>query len=548
MTQKLFTLVLYVLLLPIGGSFAQSAPDTYWVQFTDKSATPYSVDQPEAFLSSRAIQRRAVQGIAIDELDLPVDPAYVQAVLALGDVQLHNKSKWLNAISIRTTDTDVLDALQELPFVLNVRNSRSLVHSDPVRNKFDAMEALGERDLEYGDSFGQIAMMNGHLLHAENAQGQGMLIGVLDSGFESVDEIAAFDALRARGGIRATSDQVDHDGEVYLDHWHGRSVLSCMAAVVDGALIGTAPQADYVLVRTENAASEYLGEEDNWISGAEFCDSLGVDILNTSLGYTTFDDSLQNHTYAELDGATARISIAAGIAARKGMIPVLSAGNQGNSEWLHISAPADAIDVLSVGATGAQGQYAFFSSQGPSADGRVKPDVSAMGWGTTAIGQSSNVIEPVNGTSFSSPLVAGLVACLWQRHPQRTAQDIMDAVRRSASQYNSPDSELGYGIPDFYAADVLLELSTAISERETPGWVVFPMPFISGFTVQLSAQQNDPLRLELFDMSGRPVWSGAVPPTSSMLQVNDQNLASLKPGSYLLRIEGYGQRAVLKLE
>lgn len=548
MIRKLFPLVLLAFLLPLGGSFAQSAPDTYWVQFTDKSATPYSIDQPEAFLSARAIQRRTQQGIAIDDLDLPVDPAYVQAVLALGDVQLHNKSKWLNAITIRTIDTDVLDALQELPFVLNVRNTRSLIDSDPVRNKFDAMEARGERDLDYGDSFGQIAMMNGQLLHAENSQGQGMLIGVLDSGFESVDEIAAFDALRSRGGIRATSDQVDHDGEVYQDHWHGRSVLSCMAAIVDGALIGTAPQADYVLVRTENADIEFLGEEDNWISGAEFCDSLGVDILNSSLGYTTFDDSLQSHTYDELDGATARISIAAGIAARKGMIPVLSAGNQGNSEWLHISAPADAIGVLSVGATGAQGQYAFFSSQGPSADGRVKPDVSAMGWGTTAIGPSARVIEPVNGTSFSSPLVAGLVACLWQRHPQRTAQDIMDAVRRSASQYDAPDSELGYGIPDFHAADLLLELTTAVSERETKGLVVFPMPFTTGFTVQLSTEQNAPLRLELFDMSGRSVWSRSVSSISSILQVQDQNLASLKTGSYLLRVEGYGQRAVLKLE
>ena len=480
MMSKLFPLIFLGLLMPVGAIFAQSTTDTYWVQFTDKVSTPYSIDQPEAYLSPRAIQRRVQQGIAIDDMDLPVDPAYVQAVLALGDVEIHNKSKWLNAITIRTNDPAVLDALQTLPFVLNVSNTRSLMPSDPARNKFSALEAVSERDLEYGDSFGQVSMMNGHLLHAENSQGQGMLIGVLDSGFENVDEIPAFDALRARGGIRAISDQVDHDGEVYQDHWHGRSVLSCMAAIVDGA--------------------------------------------------------------------TARISIAAGIAARKGMIPVISAGNQGNSEWLHISAPADAIDVLSVGATGAQGQYAFFSSQGPSADGRVKPDVSAMGWGTTAIGPAATVIEPVNGTSFSSPLVAGLVACLWQRHPQRTAQDIMDAVRRSASQYATPDSELGHGIPDFYAADLLLELTTAVPERETKGLIVFPMPFTSGFTVQLPSAQSGPLRFELFDMSGRSVWSRSISSSSSTVLLQDQILARLGPGTYLLRLEGLGHRTVLKLE
>ncbi len=548
MIRTFLPLILFSLLVPVGACFAQSAPDTYWVQFTDKAATPYSIDQPEAYLSPRALQRRAQQGISIDDLDLPVDPAYVQTVLALGDVQLHNKSKWLNAITIRTNDPAVLDALQALPFVLNVRNTRSLVPSDPARNKFASLEALSERDLEYGDSFGQVSMMNGHLLHAENSQGQGMLIGVLDSGFDSVDVISAFDALRARGGILHTLDLVDHDGDVYQDHWHGRSVLSCMAALVDGALIGTAPQADYVLVRTEDADTEFLVEEDNWISGAEYCDSLGVDILNSSLGYTSFDDSLQNHSYEELDGLTARISIAAGIAAQKGMIPVLSAGNQGNVEWLHISAPADAIGVLTVGATGAQGQYAFFSSQGPSADGRVKPDVSAMGWGTTAIGPRATVIEPVNGTSFSSPLVAGLVACLWQRHPQRNAQDIMDAVRRSASQYDTPDNELGYGIPDFYAADVLLELSTAVPEHEANGLLVFPMPFTAGFTIQLSNEHLGPLQLELFEMSDRSVWSRSVSAASSILQIQDQLVANLKPGPYLLRIEGHGQRAVLKLE
>lgn len=525
--------------------FSQTAPDTWWVQFTDKSGTPYSIDQPEAFLSPRAIQRRQVQGIAIDELDLPVDPSYIQAVLALGNVQLHHRSKWFNSITVRTNDPAMVEAISELPFVLSVRGSRSSMGTTVV-DKFAEADPAAERDFDYGDSFGQIAMMNGHLLHEADAQGQGMLIGVLDSGFEGVEVLDGFEALRDRGGIVAISDQVDHDDEVYLDHWHGRSVLSCMAAIVDGALVGTAPMADYVLVRTEDAATEFLVEEDNWVSGAEFCDSLGVDILNTSLGYTTFDDSTQNHAYEDLDGATTRISIAAGIASRKGMIPVISAGNQGNSEWFHISAPADAVDVLAVGATGAQAQHAFFSSHGPSADGRVKPDVAAMGWGTQGMGPDGTIIEPINGTSFSAPLVAGLVACLWQLHPERSALDIMDAVRRSASQFDTPDIQLGFGIPDFQQADQILDLSTGAEDMEALHTSVYPVPFQDGFTIGLPGHEQGSLLFELFDVHGRLAWSKTTSAYADRIVVQDAVLSDLAPGAYFIRMNGRPLSTVLK--
>jgi serine protease AprX len=524
----------------------QTSVDTWWVRFTDKTNTPYSIDAPEAYLSPRSIQRRLQQGIAIDELDLPVDPAYIQAVLDLGDVQLHNRSRWFNAITIRTSDTDVLDAILALPFVQDIRSTRSHAGRSPVQDKYTAVRVPEQRDKDYGDSFDQIAMMNGHLLHAMNAQGQGMLIGVLDSGFEGTDNIPAFGPLFERSGIVLTRDLVDHDDDVFLDHWHGRSVLSCMAAVVDGALVGTAPQADYALVRTENVASEYLVEEDDWISGAELCDSLGVDILNTSLGYTVFDDSTQNHVYDELDGGTLRISIAAGIASQKGMIPVISAGNQGNSDWYHISAPADAMDILAVGAVGAQGQHAWFSSHGPSADGRVKPDVAAMGWGTVGIAPDGSEITPLNGTSFSAPLVSGLVACLWQLHPDRSAQDIMDAVRRSASQYDQPDNRLGYGIPDMWQAHMILELTTPVSDvRESLPVVVYPVPFHDSFNVLATGELGD-MALELCDMSGRVHWQGRYMPRRDPVRINDAGLMHLSPGTYILRINGRAARTVIK--
>lgn len=526
-----------LLLFMAGPVCAQTAPDTWWVQFTDKDQTPYSVDQPEAFLSARAIQRRMAQGIAVDELDLPVDPVYINTVLGLGQVDLLNRSRWFNAITIRTSDPQVLQAIEALPFVANVRGTRSYSHAPVPPGKDPDAPFTTDRDLEYGDSFGQVAMMNGHLLHDMNARGQGMLIGVLDSGFEGTDVLDAFSALRNRGGIVAVRDQVDRDGDVYQDHWHGRSVLSCMAGMVPGALVGTAPMADYVLVRTEEAATEYLVEEDHWVAGAEWCDSLGVDILNTSLGYTQFQDSTQDHTYADMDGQSTRISIAAGIASRKGMIPVVSAGNQGASEWYHISAPADAVDILAVGAVGAQSQHAWFSSYGPSADGRVKPDVAAMGWGTTGIAPDGQSITLLNGTSFSAPLVSGLVACLWQMHPGRSASEIMDAVRRTASQNAAPDAALGFGIPDMMAAHQLLAITGSRDNASRNVRSVFPVPFSDGLTINFTTAQARNHTVELRDMLGRIQRKGEVRSSEGRALVDLHQGPALGAGSYLLVVD-----------
>ncbi len=535
--EKLF--LAFVAICCSWGSQAQTAPDTYWVQFTDKANTPYSLDAPEQFLSARAIARRQAQGIALDELDLPVDPAYITGVLASGDVQLVNRSKWFNAITIRTADTDALLAIQQLPFVQQLRSTQQL-HGMPVPpDKFALPLAPSERgggSGDYGASFIQIAMLNGHELHAMNAQGQGMLIGVLDSGFDQANTIAAFDQLRNREGIVLTRDMVNHDGDVYADHWHGRSVLSCMAAVMPGYLIGTAPEADYVLVRTENADTEYIVEEDNWVAGAELCDSLGCDVLNTSLGYTRFDDPAQDHVYAVLNGLTARISIASGIAAMKGMVPVNSAGNSGESEWYYISAPADAINILAVGAVGDQEQVAPFSSRGPSADGRIKPDVMAMGWGAIGLDAAGEFVVPISGTSFSSPILAGLVACLWQLHPGRTSTEIMDAVRRSASLWTAPNDSMGYGIPDFMQAHLFLDATTGISEDANNARImVHPVPFDDRLEVLLPGAMQGPWSAEVVDAAGRVQWRTSGRGAGSE-RIVLTGLRVLDPGVYVLRV------------
>lgn len=528
---------------PASGALAQTGPATYWIQFTDKASTPYSLAVPEQFLSARSLERRQKQGIALDESDLPVDPAYVSALLAAGDFELVNVSKWFNAVTIRSTDTLALDTINALSFVLQMRQSRP-AGLDPIASvgavkyaSFLKQEVGDEYATRYGASFRQIEMMNGHLLHDAGAEGQGMLIGVLDSGFDQADSLHTFREMRERGGIVLARDMAYHDGDVYNDNYHGRSVLSVMAGHWPGRLLGTAPGADYVLLRTEVAESEYLWEEDNWIAGAELCDSIGCDVLNTSLGYTQFDDSLTDHTYADMDGRTTRISIAATMAARKGMIPVNSAGNSGHDDWRFIGAPGDADSILAVGAVGNDRIIAGYSSYGPSFDGRVKPDVAATGYATIGLGVSGTHVQPINGTSFSGPLVAGLVACLWQLHPDRSGQEIVQAVRLSASQYDSPDDRKGYGIPDFYRAHLLLSGMDRTGLESNIVFSTWPSPFSDVFHVELFTGSATQLDLALYDTMGRVAWRATdflEPDTYKIVRVGDATLRSLPAGAYVL--------------
>lgn len=553
---------LHALVLPAFwalGVAAQTGPATYWVQFSDKAGTPYSLSAPEQFLSARSLERRQRQGIGLDESDLPVDPAYVATLLMAGNFELVNVSKWFNAVTIRSTDTLALDTIGALPFVAQMRMSAPAGPSPVISvgavkyPAFLKQEIGDEYASRYGASFRQIEMMNGHLLHDAGAEGQGMLIGVLDSGFDQADSLHTFEELRNRGGIVLARDMAYHDGDVYSDNYHGRSVLSVMAGHWPGRLLGTAPGADYVLLRTEVAESEYLWEEDNWIAGAELCDSIGCDVLNTSLGYTQFDDSLTDHAYADMGGRTTRISIAATMAARKGMIPVNSAGNSGHTDWRYIGAPADADSILAVGAVGNDRIIAGFSSYGPAFDGRVKPDVAATGYATIGLGVSGTQVQPINGTSFSGPLVAGLVACLWQLHPDRTGQDVVQAVRRSASQYDNPDDRKGFGIPDFYRAHLLLGGTDRTGLESNFIFRNWPIPFADAFHVELYTGPATQLDLKLYDALGRVAWQATdflEPDAYKIIRVGDASLRALPPGAYVLDLwlGAINQRSVVVKE
>ncbi|MBC7861683.1 MAG: S8 family serine peptidase, partial [Bacteroidia bacterium] len=451
-----------MILIFVGEISSQSTK--YRVLFTDKANTPYNISTPSAFLTARAIQRRANQGIPIMQNDLPVDPVYVQQVIAAGATVLHT-SRWFNSVTVNIPDSTVLVAVQALTCVQNVQAVNRIkiplpVEYDQAKIQNSNSNKKMQLDImtnvyDYGQALTQVTQLGGDCMHNQGYDGKNMVICVLDAGFLNVDTLTCFDSLWLKNQVLGTWDFVANESSVFEDHSHGAMVLSCMGANWPGQLVGTAPQAKYWLVRTEEASTELVIEEDNWASGAEFADSVGADVINSSLGYTTFDISSQNHTYATLDGNTAIATIAADLAASKGILVCNSAGNEGANPWKYIGIPADADSICTVGAVDGAGIRAGFSSQGPTADGRIKPDVAAMGNGTSVISPFSGTVIQSGGTSFSSPLTAGMMACIWQANPSKNNMEIIASVRSSGNQAANPDTLLGWGVPNYCTANLI---------------------------------------------------------------------------------------------
>jgi hypothetical protein len=350
-------------------------------------------------------------------------------------------------------------------------------------------------------------MFNGQVLHQLGFMGQGMQIAVLDAGFQGADVHDIFDSLFVNNQILGTRDFVNPgNSDVYQFNTHGTYVLSCMGGNLPGQMVGTAPKASYWLLRTEEGASENIIEEYNWSSGAEYADSAGADVINSSLGYTVFDDTLANHTFADLDGDKTPITRAADFAASRGMLVVNSAGNSGTGSWLRIGAPADADSILTIGAVDSTRAYVDFSSKGPSADGRVKPNVCARGRNAWVANLAGGIM-PGSGTSFSSPIMAGAVTCFWQAHQASNNMHIIDAVQRSSSQYNSPDSLMGYGIPDFsIAGQFLLTGVDNLATDKDELLNIFPNPFFGTFNIVYRPEKSKTIDVTVTDMAGKKVF------------------------------------------
>jgi len=545
-----------ILLFVITNINAQTAPDKYWVQFTDKANSPYSIDKAEEFLSYRAIDRRSRYNISITEQDKPVNPDYVQGIADFG-VHIIHASKWFNGISIQTSDSSILDSLRTLPFVSRIKSVKTLQARYPD-NKLEKLDKLagymnfGGTDstfFDYGFASDQIGMIKGHILHNQGFHGQGMIIAVLDGGFTNVNINPAFDSLWQNNQILDNWDFVTGTPLSYNAHNHGGQVLSLMGAYMPGSLIGTAPKASYILLRTEDGATEFRIEEDNWVAGAEFADSAGADLINSSLGYTVFDDTSMNYTYRDMDGNTTRITQAADIAASKGILVVTSASNEGAREWHYIGAPADGDSVFSIGAVDAQGVYAAFSSTGPTYDGRIKPNIAAQGSGTAVSGSQGTVFFG-NGTSYSSPIICGMTACLWQSNKSLNNMEIIGIIEQSASQATQPDSLLGYGIPDyskaFFGAQGI-DTSTAGNENIIRS---FPNPFTSYLNIDYYAPSPQEFELRIIDLLGKIVYTKTIDPGYINFQrIRLSDLTDLKAGSYLLRIitkDGFHSCRVIK--
>ena len=513
---------------------AQNAvPDSYWVQLKDKKGTPYLISQPEAFLSQRSIERRKRQHISIDETDLPVSPDYLDSLKKRG-LEIVHTSKWLNGVTVRTADTVLIQKIATLPFVTMVQLTKPANVLKSTNHKFSDELANTEYDpAKYGMAIDQLTQLKGEYLHRQGFRGKGIQIAILDAGFLNANAITAFDSLRNSNRILGTRDFVDPQSDIYKQNYHGMSVLSCMGGNLPGSLIGTAPDASFYLIRSEDVTTEYLIEEDNWVAAAEYADSLGVDVINSSLGYNLFDDPQMNHTYADLNGKKTRVTQGANIAFQKGILVFGSAGNEGSKPWKHIMAPSDGENVIGVAAVDKTGAWATFSSVGPAFGGAVKPNVAAMGSGTT-LAISKGSIGYANGTSFSSPVLAGMGACLLQANPYASAKMAKLAIEQSASQYNQPDSLLGYGIPDFEKADKYLKVNSATYLNWKSSWAVSPNPFADYLFIRnLNNSIDENCVASIYNLQGICLWQSSFKSEGTIIL---KNLANLPQGFLILNI------------
>jgi subtilisin family serine protease len=420
------------------------------VYLKDKGETSFKIFSPEDFLSPEAVEKRMLREVFVDETDFPVSNSYIDELTSFG-AQYVVQSKWMKTVVVECMDSLLIERLIAVPFVDSVKcvwNGEGRLDTQPCSgdtSRFVSMDS--PVDNTYGGAEKQIEMLNGIRLHNAGYRGKGMRIAVIDAGFLNVNRIDAFSSLNLLGTHNVTFPE----RSVFCEDNHGTKVLSCMAANLTGVMVGTAPEASYLLIKSEDTRGESPIEEDFWAAAVEYADSVGIDIISSSLGYFRFDSIPDYYTRADLNGQTAFISRVADLAIRKGILIVSSAGNEGNGDWERITFPSDVRDVLTVGSITSDKEKSVFSSVGMTTDYRIKPDIVALGTGVCVI-NSVGQLQYSNGTSFSAPVVSGLAACLWQAFPLLKNTELIKLIKESSSQYQKPDAQLGYGIPDMFNA------------------------------------------------------------------------------------------------
>jgi len=529
-----YRIILLLFIITVHAAEAQT--NQYFIFFKDKTGTPFSVTEPSQFLSERSIARRQKQNIAITQEDLPVNPAYVSEVKSAGAVP-YLTSRWWNGVLV-DADAAIAGNINALPFVNGMvmiapgkKNTSGRENSRRQKKNSSADQPVNQIQLQ------QIGLDE---MHSMGYRGEGIRIAIFDSGFLGVNLSAPFSLLFSENRIKQTFNFVSNHTGVYQADNHGTEVLSVMAAITPGVYTGGAHKAEYLLYLTEDVSSEYRIEEYNWTFAAERADSAGADVINSSLGYYEFDDATMDYLKSDLNGNKAVVTRAARKAVEKGMIVVTSAGNEGGNSWKTVTPPADADGILAVGSVTSAGALSGFSSLGPTADNRIKPDVVAMGSATSVV-KSNGVPGTANGTSLSSPLIASLAAGVLQAFPTLGAQQIYEAIINSADQASRPDNLLGYGLPHFRAINNYIE-----SLEEEKSISIYPNP-VSGDSIQIKLKlvSDSPLQITIFDSQGKLVeeFSEQINWLNNPLTYD---LSRLQAGLYLMQVKTGNQFATLK--
>ena len=535
--RKLF-LVLTILSIQQGVAQSQDA----WVFFADKENVEVYLADPILIMTQEAIDRKTLQGTPIDERDVPINENYVTQIKNASGITVLSKSKWMNCVYIIGSQSNI-EALLDLPFVTNVEyadTSLNLFPGAPIENKFSIEEAGQNVIYNYGAAANQIEMLSGDYLHELDYTGEGMIVAVLDAGFPSIDTNPGFQKMRDENRILGTYDFEARTENVDGTSTHGFKTSSDIGGFLQDEFVGTAPQASFYFFVTEYDPTETPAEEAWWVEALERSDSLGVDVVNTSLSYRVFDNPNYDYSYEDLNGQTTFSARGANIAFDKGMILVNSAGNDGNSSFPTVGTPGDSPGTLTVGAVSSNGNYAYFSSIGPTVDGRIKPDVMAQGASAAVINTGGDV-DFNNGTSFSSPIMAGVVTCLWQSRPEVPNGYIMQIIRESANLYNNPTDEMGYGIPNFEDAYAALQQLGLEDEFLMSNFALYPNPVTSKINISFPEGISN-ATFTIYSILGNKVLS-----TEISRSLNSVNMEALNSGMYIASINSNNKQISFKI-
>lgn len=535
-----------------------------WVFFTDKGNETQSYFQkPSIVVSEKSLKRRAKvlsQENIISENDLPVNQNYIDQIKSLG-FQLKQKTKWFNGISGWATKTE-LTQFANLPFVKQLDivykfrkdNFEEEIHNDmPEESNQNISKPTGTNSFNYGQSLTQVNIISVPQVHDLGYTGNGITICMMDAGFDKWTTHQVFSTMN----VIATWDFVNGDPDVENgidmgEGSHGTSTLSLIGGFYEGQLIGPAFGAEFILAKTENTESETPIEEDNWLAAMEWADSIGVDLTSTSLGYIDFDPPYPSYTWMDMDGNTCRITNSADYAVSLGIFVVNSAGNSGYDVHNTLGAPSDGDSVIAVGSVNSSGIRSGFSSVGPTVDGRIKPDLMAMGSNNyVACNASNNCYSSWgSGTSWSCPMVAGAAALLLEADPSLTPMQLAALMKSTASKSTNPDNLYGWGIINTYAALQLLLTNADNTNKAPEDFYLFqnyPNPFNPSTKIRFAVPEKSNVKIYLYDILGSEIsvlLDEEVNPGVQEFELNGSNLTS---GVYLLRMVTNNYQQTIKI-